>query len=53
MCYGFDVGLVVINDVVCLDLCMLFGGIKELGYGCEFVSYGICEFVNVKSVVGV
>ena len=44
-------GSCVVNGFVKSDPRMPFGGIKESGYGRELSTFGIREFVNVKSVV--
>jgi succinate-semialdehyde dehydrogenase/glutarate-semialdehyde dehydrogenase len=47
---ALECGSAFVNQVVFSDPRMPFGGVKESGYGRELSSFGIREFVNIKSV---
>jgi succinate-semialdehyde dehydrogenase/glutarate-semialdehyde dehydrogenase len=47
---ALEAGTAVVNGAVASDPRLPFGGIKESGYGRELGSYGIKEFVNIKTV---
>ena len=48
---ALDFGIIGINDINPTSAAVPFGGIKESGHGRELSSFGIHEFVNIKTVV--
>ena len=47
---GLKAGCCFVNDFVKSDPRLPFGGIKKSGYGRELSTFGIKEFVNIKTV---
>ena len=48
---ALECGFAGVNSVVRSDPRFPFGGVKKSGYGRELGSYGIKEFVNIKTII--
>ncbi|MGA9588623.1 MAG: NAD-dependent succinate-semialdehyde dehydrogenase [Salegentibacter sp.] len=49
--YHFDTGMISINSFALANPNMPFGGVKDSGFGREHGTFGVHEFVNVKSIM--
>jgi len=50
ICTKINAGTIAVNGIVKSEPSLPFGGINESGYGRELGSFGIKEFVNIKTV---
>lgn len=46
-----DAGHTAVNGMAACDPRLLFGGVKDSGYGRELSRHGLLEFVNIHAVV--
>ena len=50
---SLNVGMVAINDFLKSDPSLPFGGVKQSGFGRELSYFGMQEFANIKTLIGV